>query len=871
MVKIQFFSVCHGCFTIQGAVYSGQDSLQKNMRPGNKVKDAQTELSKFNFYLSEGEKLWSRSRPLVESRKFFELWESLHHPEPFLLEDTPFSLAGYRFELPEKEKLVCEFLWSEPDNCAALEITGCHCRMLSLLRFIDGRLTVKQLPAEYSSDENTSELYDLLYQTAKKWFAASGHTDIKKMKRKDFAALLSEASAFYPPRIVSGLRKLSLDEIHAQMEKVLADNALDELGNQLLLPLFGSYSQEEKSGRLDEILLNPVRELHADTPWRIERRMELLQKTAALMLEFERRFTLSFASAEAIGCNGDLQFIRLKPPEDIPVCQDDLLNIFTTPPGTPAGVFKVDYYDGEQIIGSLGRNIGEELLKEPAAYTGTLQRGPSELYLQQLRQMRKEIETGQAQGVSGMILGAAKATFQFPDEAFHAPPQLDAAQAFAWSTAIHSGNRCVLIQGPPGTGKTHVLEKIVRTLSRDQGQRILIAATSHAAVDNICRRIPDLPYLRCGRVAENIARDIAEKHWIGIPGIYGEVYRNCHGKGIIFAGTHATLLKDAVIQREIVRHGLFDTLLIDEAGMANAEETLLCTRLAARIILLGDHRQLPPFPRPAPVLDLLFGEEGKGTPLHESAAMVTCSAMEWLIRYRKCPVIVLNKSYRCRNPRLLRFASSMFYGISLHPDRNSEYYRLSAPEREKKYPPSTLRWISTSNTPRHVRHEFLDYTSGRPGLCNPYEIRLCIREFENLLKKYPLHEISLISPYNLQIRKLRNELSRKFRHRFSEDEWNRFLFTRVSTVDSFQGGESDAVIISYVRSNSGAGIGFTDNPNRINVAYTRCRDELVIIGDLDCLKNQDKNGIFPQMERAFLRDGEIMDAEFFAHSDAPAL
>lgn len=170
---------------------------------------------------------------------------------------------------------------------------------------------------------------------------------------------------------------------------------------------------------------------------------------------------------------------------------------------------------------------------------------------------------------------------------------------------------------------------------------------------------------------------------------------------------------------------------------------------------------------------------------------------------------------------------------------------LSAPEREKKYPPSTLRWISTSNAPSHVRHEFLDYVSGRPGLCNPYEIRLCIREFENLLKKYPLHEISLISPYNLQIRKLRNELSRKFRHRFSEDEWNRFLFTRVSTVDSFQGGESDAVIISYVRSNSGAGIGFTDNPNRINVAYTRCRDELVIIGDLDCLKNQDKNGIFP--------------------------
>ncbi len=67
------------------------------------------------------------------------------------------------------------------------------------------------------------------------------------------------------------------------------------------------------------------------------------------------------------------------------------------------------------------------------------------------------------------------------------------------------------------------------------------------------------------------------------------------------------------------------------------------------------------------------------------------------------------------------------------------------------------------------------------------------------------------------------------------------------------------VIISYVRSNEGEGIGFIDNPNRINVAHTRCRREMHIVGDLECLKQQAGNKIFERMERAFRRDGEIID------------
>jgi superfamily I DNA and/or RNA helicase len=91
--------------------------------------------------------------------------------------------------------------------------------------------------------------------------------------------------------------------------------------------------------------------------------------------------------------------------------------------------------------------------------------------------------------------------------------------------------------------------------------------------------------------------------------------------------------------------------------------------------------------------------------------------------------------------------------------------------------------------------------------------------------------------------------------------WAAFVNSRIATVDSFQGAESDIVIICYVRSNDGDGIGFVDNPNRINVAHTRCRRELVIIGDLEGLKRQAKNNIFERMSRAFARDGELVQVD----------
>ena len=133
-----------------------------------------------------------------------------------------------------------------------------------------------------------------------------------------------------------------------------------------------------------------------------------------------------------------------------------------------------------------------------------------------------------------------------------------------------------------------------------------------------------------------------------------------------------------------------------------------------------------------------------------------------------------------------------------------------------------------------------------------------------------MRELERLTLHQLQRPHLSRQLSKSFRALLSPEyarrirpgltsrQWEEFLDSRIATVDSFQGSESDAVIISYVRSNENHVIGFSDNPNRINVAHTRCRKELYVVGDLECLKRGADSGIFAQMERAFLRDGRII-------------
>ena len=159
--------------------------------------------------------------------------------------------------------------------------------------------------------------------------------------------------------------------------------------------------------------------------------------------------------------------------------------------------------------------------------------------------------------------------------------------------------------------------------------------------------------------------------------------------------------------------------------------------------------------------------------------------------------------------------------------------------------------------------ERLVYQGKHPGFENELEARLTVEAAYQFAESYPLSEITMIAPYRCQVDKIRalldrDALSKALGDEISDKEWENFVHNRISTVDSFQGGESDAVIICYVRSSAAGSIGFVDDPNRINVAHTRCRREMLIIGDLEHLKKRCRNRIFHRMERAVERDGEII-------------
>ena len=188
----------------------------------------------------------------------------------------------------------------------------------------------------------------------------------------------------------------------------------------------------------------------------------------------------------------------------------------------------------------------------------------------------------------------------------------------------------------------------------------------------------------------------------------------------------------------------------------------------------------------------------------------------------------------------------------------AEYYQLGYKERLLRYPASTLRFVSTSQLPVARRREQV-VTAGQPGIENRLEAEICaalVREYSGC---YPLNEITVITPYRRQLRLLRKMLSAPPAG-IAAAEWEQFVHQRISTVDSFQGGESDVVIISYVRS-GGRSVGFVDDPNRVNVTHTRSRREMIVVGDAEFLAKKSRGRIFVRMLRAITRDGVVEELD----------
>ena len=247
----------------------------------------------------------------------------------------------------------------------------------------------------------------------------------------------------------------------------------------------------------------------------------------------------------------------------------------------------------------------------------------------------------------------------------------------------------------------------------------------------------------------------------------------------------------------------YNTLFIDEAAQALEAACWIAIRRASRVVLAGDHCQLPPTVKS---IAALKGGLGK-------------TLMERIVENKPEVVTLLRIQYRM-NERIMRFSSDYFYDGKVESAPQIKYRGIL----DYDHP---ILWIDTACIDSH--EEFVGDSFGR---INKPEAELTLTTLEEYFRKIGRErildehiDVGVISPYRAQVQYLRRQIAKK---EFFKPY--RRLIT-INTVDGFQGQERDIILISMVRANDEGQIGFLRDLRRMNVAITRARMKLIILGD----------------------------------------
>ncbi|HEY3084405.1 MAG TPA: DEAD/DEAH box helicase family protein [Candidatus Dormibacteraeota bacterium] len=369
--------------------------------------------------------------------------------------------------------------------------------------------------------------------------------------------------------------------------------------------------------------------------------------------------------------------------------------------------------------------------------------------------------------------------------AHHLPdPNEEQAEAVARVMGMRPG-QLYLIQGPPGTGKTTaIVESIRRILGRNPTASILLSSHSNDAVDTGQERLLGFSHVRQARIAE--------------PGKVPRRLRPTLVEGDdlepfnLVAGTCNRLTIDSRL-----RFKVFDWLILDEANKVRANEALALMPLAKRWVMIGDLNQLPP------VMEEAASTFNIAQPLDEVVRDDSFYGWVW----DKVPPtsrIMLPRQYRMREP-IGRVVSDLFYeGKLIH---EAPHPRMPLPwpfDRE-------LVWVDTGAQD--------EYRDAQRSVANEFEVALCKDITSIIRRRVRKAKLAVIAMYNSQVNRLQGAL----KGIVPPDD--------IESVDAFEGRESDGVILSLVRSNERAAIGFLNDPNRVNVAISRAKKLLVIVGD----------------------------------------
>lgn len=421
--------------------------------------------------------------------------------------------------------------------------------------------------------------------------------------------------------------------------------------------------------------------------------------------------------------------------------------------------------------------------------------------------------------------------------------RLDASQQEAVKLAL-SAEDVALIHGPPGTGKTTAVVELIRQAVK-RGEKVLACAPSNLAVDNLLEKLVawNVRVTRLGHPARvlpklrehsldlmtrehpdvKLARKLAKEAWALFRG--ADKYRRAKpapgerrekreearslladarrleeaAAGHILDASDVVCATNTSVREETLGPRRFDLVVIDEACQASEPSCWIPLARAGRIALAGDHCQLPPT-----VLSRRAAKEGFDLSLFERLVALHGETIT-----RR-----LDVQYRMRE-EIMRFSSNEFYGgtLAAHPSVAQASLRDLLGVAGDGVSDTAIEFIDTAG----VGHEEEVEPDGESRF-NRGEAEIIVRRARALLAAgVAPGDVAIIAPYAAQTRLLRETLA--------------IPALEIDTVDGFQGREKEVVLMTFTRSNRTGEIGFLEETRRVNVAWTRARRKLIVVGD----------------------------------------